>query len=174
MTAKIIKLNVASPILHKDSKDELPTAHRLFAGDSIEKKRLQEKNPDISSDYQSERKRKGPNDYDKPWRQVFPGKADYSKENKVLKPFLRRYNNVDENVLAVRAQNNCYQLVHERIVVGEDEEEVYKTFQNVSRVFQKAKIILYPFCFDNVLISPISFGSIGGVDVCPYNAEQAC
>ena len=61
-----------------------------------------------------------------------PSKAPHSKENKTLKPYLRRYNNVDENVLAVRTHNNCYQLVHEKVIVGEDEEELYKNFQNVS------------------------------------------
>ena len=74
-------------------------------------------------------KKGGPQEYDKPWRQTFK-KETYSKENKTLKPYLRKYNNVDENVLAVRSQNQSYQLVHEH-----DQDEIFKDFYNVSSSF---------------------------------------
>lgn len=88
----------------KDSDDQLSTSKRFFAGDSIDKRREQEVG-------QTGKKTKRNLSYDKPWRQTEPYKP-YQKENKTLKRYLRRYNNVDENVLAVRGQENYYQLVH--------------------------------------------------------------
>jgi hypothetical protein len=93
----------------------------MFFGDSIDKKQLKEaldQEKRIRKERKMQRKleekeleeriKKGAGTPEKAIRSEVHG-----KENKVLDPFLRKYQNVDENIFSVKLPPNPYQLVHE-------------------------------------------------------------
>ena len=43
-----------------------------------------------------------------PYVNLMQSISSYSKENKVLRPYLRKYHNVDENILARKAHSTSY------------------------------------------------------------------
>ena len=114
----------------KEAMSELDQAKRdfMFYGDSIEKKQIKQaqseekkyrraRNLQLKQRKQEERLEelrienmlnRGDAQEIKPIRSEARG-----KENKVLKPWLKTYNNVDENITAVPNKLCPYQLVHE-------------------------------------------------------------
>lgn len=100
----------------------------IFYGDSIDKKRLrdyQEREKIAKKERRAQRIRehreeihrraieearmkRGEGSEEKRIRSEAEG-----KENPVLKPFLRKYQNVDENITTIRSKICPYQLVHE-------------------------------------------------------------
>ena len=48
-----------------------------------------------------------------PYANLMQSISAYSKENTVLRPYLRKYDNVDENVLSRKAHSTSYQLIKE-------------------------------------------------------------
>ena len=114
--------------LEKKQKQEQMLREKLFFGDSIEKKKIEYARTEYKNNRKArtllnkEKKRiekmeelrmdnmlkRGEGSDEKPIRSEAHG-----KENEVLKPWLRTYQNVDENINAIQNKLCPYQLVHE-------------------------------------------------------------